>query len=362
MSALPIRTESWVCATSTSAAPPSISKSIGESPLNQRRARKWPAPRNIPELPTTAVPSMSPPSSVSTKISHCSRHARDSVGVPALVQDRSRVRKRLVMVFRSIPPFGPFPLYENEEMQLRRVHPWIRHAIRVIGTVGALAWIAHRLDGPSLAAAVTALPGWAFLVPVSIVMLNTLNQAIRLRWVLKVLGHELQVRTVLGCLMRGAFVGLTLPSGGGEIAKTALIGQAGPGLGTAISALVVVRITQLPSWIIVLCWGLAVGAYARTPALLVSALCFIAVAMTLLVVVTFAHLPWRDHWPWAGAVERWRDGFRPSVERRSSSAASLVSVYWRPCSTAPSSGCFSSPRTRQFPLPQCSVSSPPRTS
>ena len=195
-------------------------------------------------------------------------------------------------------------------MQLRRVHPWIRHAIRVIGTVGALAWIAHRLDGPSLAAAVTALPGWAFLVPVSIVMLNTLNQAIRLRWVLKVLGHELQVRTVLGCLMRGAFVGLTLPSGGGEIAKTALIGRAGPGLGTAISALVVVRITQLPSWIIVLCWGLAVGAYARTPALLVSALCFIAVAMTLLVVVTFAHLPWRDHWPWAGAVERWRDGFK----------------------------------------------------
>ena len=210
-------------------------------------------------------------------------------------------------------------------MQLRRAHPWKRHAIRVIGTVGALAWIAHRLDGPSLAAAVTALPGWAFLVPVSIVMLNTLNQAIRLCWVLKVLGHELHVRTVLSCLMRGAFVGLTLPSGGGEIAKTALIGRAGPGLGSAISALVVVRITQLPSWIIVLCWGLAVGAYARTPALLVSALCFIAVAITLLVVVTFAHLPWRDHWPWAGSVERWRDGFK-TIRRTPVLLAGLVGL------------------------------------
>ena len=210
-------------------------------------------------------------------------------------------------------------------MQLSRVHPWLRHAIRVIGTVGALAWIAHRLDGPSLAAAVAALPGWTFLVPVSIVMLNTLNQAIRLRWVLKVLGHELHVRTVLSCLMRGAFVGLTLPSGGGEIAKTALVGRAGPGMGAAISALVVVRITQLPSWILVLCWGVAVGAYARTPVLLVSALGFIAVSMTLLLVVTFARLPWRDHWPWAGAVERWRDGFK-TIRRTPVLLAGLVGL------------------------------------
>ena len=174
-------------------------------------------------------------------------------------------------------------------MQLSRVHPWLRHAIRVIGTVGALVWIAHRLDGPSLAAAVAALPGWAFLVPVSIVMLNTLNQAIRLRWVLKVLGHELHVRTVLSCLMRGAFVGLTLPSGGGEIAKTASLAELGPAWG---------RPSLRWSWFASLSCldprallGRRRGRLCTHPALLISALCFIAVAMTLLVVVTFAHLP-----------------------------------------------------------------------
>ena len=123
------------------------------------------------------------------------------------------------------------------------------------------------------------------------------------------LGNRLRVATVLGCLMRGAFVGLTLPSGGGEIAKAALIGRAGPGLRAAVSALVVVRITQLPSWILVLCWGLAVGAYADTPVLLVAALSFISVATSVLVVVGVGRLPWRDEWPGAESVSRWRDGF-----------------------------------------------------
>ena len=209
----------------------------------------------------------------------------------------------------SIPLFSaPHGVQRIVEVQLAWLRPWARHTIRIVGTLGALAWIAHRLDANSLLAAVSALPAWAFLVPASVVLLNTLNQAIRLAWVLRHLGHRVSVRTVLSCLMRGAFVGLTLPAGGGEIAKTALLGRVGPGLRTAVSAVVVVRITQLPSWVLVLCWGLAVGAYAAVPVLMVAAMSFIAIATALLTVVALGRLPWRKGWPWSGTVDRWRHG------------------------------------------------------
>ena len=205
------------------------------------------------------------------------------------------------------------------------LRPWVRHTIRLVGTVGALAWIAHRLDVGSLLDAVGALPTWTFLVPVSIVLINTLNQSIRLSWVLSHLGHRLSVRSVLSCLMRGSFVGLTLPPGGGEIAKTALIGRSGPGLRAAVSALVVVRLTQLPSWILVLCWGLVVGAYAATPVLMVAALTFIAGATTLLSIVILGRLPWRDEWPWSESVTRWRQGFK-TIQQEHGLILSLIAL------------------------------------
>lgn len=205
------------------------------------------------------------------------------------------------------------------------LRPWTQHAIRLVGTLGALAWIAHRMDAASLVTAVGSFPAWAFLVPATVVVINTINQAIRLRWVLRHLGHDASFRTLLSCLMRGAFVGLTLPSGGGEIAKAALIGRSGPGLRAAVSALVVVRITQLPSWIVVLCWGLAVGAYLATPVLMVAALSFIAVATALLLVVALARLPWRHDWPGSEAVGRWRAGF-DTIRREPSLISGLVGL------------------------------------
>lgn len=205
------------------------------------------------------------------------------------------------------------------------LRPWARHTIRLIGTLAALAWIAHRMDVRSLLDAVSAFPPWAFLVPMSIVLVNTLNQSIRLFWVLRRLGHGVSVQTVLSCLMRGSFVGLTLPAGGGEIAKAALIGRSGPGLRAAVSALVVVRITQLPSWVLVLCWGLVVGAYVATPVLMVAAVVFIAIATTTLTVVVVGRLPWKDQWPWSESVTRWRDGFS-SIQQDRGLVLSLIGL------------------------------------
>ena len=186
---------------------------------------------------------------------------------------------------------------------------WIRRAIRVGGTAAALAWIAHRLDGAALVDAIGKFPVWAFFIPTIGVLINTLNQALRTSWVLRCLGHVLPYRVVLGCLMRGAFIGLTLPAGGGEVAKTALIGRAGPGMRAAVSTLIAVRLTQLPSWVLVLCWGLGTSAYTATPVLMVAALSFIGLALALLLIVGLGQLPWRESWPWSDEVNRWRASF-----------------------------------------------------
>ena len=192
---------------------------------------------------------------------------------------------------------------------MRARSPWLPALIRLLGTGAAGAWVVHHIQWKAVLASFSRFESWVIAVPLAVVFLNTLNHAVRVSWVLRHLGEHIRVAVVLSALMRGAFLGLSLPTGGGEVAKAALLGRSGPGLARSVSALVLVRFTQLPSWIVVLTWGLCAGLYRGAPLLLGAAAVFVVMAVSLLVIVATGAIPWPRRWPLAGRVDRWRSDF-----------------------------------------------------
>jgi glycosyltransferase 2 family protein len=185
---------------------------------------------------------------------------------------------------------------------------WLSLGIRVAGTVLAVSWIAHRLEIGPVLERLGAVPLWAFVVAPLGAVLNTWIHALRLASVLRVLGADLGIAGILSALFRGAFVGLVLPPGGNALSQLALLGHAGPGLRRATSAMVVVRILQLPVWIALLLWGLFSG--HLVPPLAVAAICFALPATCVLLWVAPSQ-PWIPQWfrrfEW---VDRARAGFQ----------------------------------------------------
>jgi len=161
---------------------------------------------------------------------------------------------------------------------------WLSRGLRVTGTVLAAAWIATQLELAPLLSTFRALPFWAYFVPTTAILLNTVLQALRLRLVFGGLGHTIGIAPILSALFRGSFVGLALPSGGNELAKMAFLGRGSPGFGMAATAMIAIRILQLPVWIGLLVWGIGSGYLERTPALLTAAYGFVVLASGVLLV------------------------------------------------------------------------------
>jgi len=164
-------------------------------------------------------------------------------------------------------------------------------------------WVIQQVEWSVVSAAISALPVWAYAVPAVVICINTVVQSLRLRWVFLALGEDCKLTVLLDCLFRGSFVGLALPSGGNEVAKCALIAASGPGMRKSLSAMASVRVLQLPTWILLLVWGLVSGVLSDAPVLEWAASLFIGAASMVLCVAAVARgsLP---HWvPLKGYLE-----------------------------------------------------------
>lgn len=154
--------------------------------------------------------------------------------------------------------------------------------LRLLGTGLALSWVLGRIDLSVAAQAVRGAPLWVFLVSPAGVLTNTVIQAVRVRRMLRAQAVELSLWRVLTALCRGAFVGLALPSGGQELAKAAFLAKASPRTDAAIAALVSSRVLQLPTWTVLLGWGLLSGLLLTDPILGVAAAGFLGVSSVVL--------------------------------------------------------------------------------
>jgi len=154
--------------------------------------------------------------------------------------------------------------------------------LRLLGTGLAVAWVVGQVDLGVAADAVRTAPGWVFFVSPVGVMCNTLIQSVRVQRMLRAMAVHLSLWQVFSALCRGAFVGLVLPSGGQEVAKAAFLAKASPRADAGIAALVAARVLQLPTWAVLLAWGLMAGLLVTDPVLGAAAVGFLCVTAVVL--------------------------------------------------------------------------------
>jgi len=171
-------------------------------------------------------------------------------------------------------------------------------AVRVLVTLGAVAWVASRISVEDAVAAFRAAPAWVFAVPPVLMLGNACLHALRLQLLFWALGDSLSFGQCLAALLKSSFIGLVLPTGGGEVAKVGFLSRH-----TAVDRAAVVltasRMQDLLPWAGFLVYGLLWGLLAHDRVLGLAA----AVFATAFLVVPLsawwiAARPMKPPWAW----------------------------------------------------------------
>ncbi len=140
-------------------------------------------------------------------------------------------------------------------------HVWF--VVRVLVAVVLLAVILGRVDPGEAADRVRAAPGWVFVVPSALLVVNSGIHAVRI--LVLIPSPRPRFLPVLRSVLLGNFFGLFLPSGGGEAAKVVALGRAIGDFETALAALATSRLLELIPWGLLCVWGALFVLPARLP-------------------------------------------------------------------------------------------------
>lgn len=192
--------------------------------------------------------------------------------------------------------------------------------LRVLLTALALSWVLGRVDLEEARGHLARLPAWAWLTPTVIYVLNSGLHGLRVRVLMAALGAAPPVGAVWAAMLRSAFAGAFLPSGGAELAKVGLLARVSGSAEAALASIVMARLLELVPWTLLLLWGLAWGIGAHDPvvgaAALVFALGFSAVLLGSLLLARRGLPP--------PAVLRWLPARVEALARRTHEALGLL--------------------------------------
>jgi uncharacterized membrane protein YbhN (UPF0104 family) len=141
--------------------------------------------------------------------------------------------------------------------------------LTVSAAVVALVW--RQLAAGEVLGLLASAPWWAFAVPTALMLTNAWLHALRTKLLLRAAGVSVPLWPLYGALLRAVFVGLVLPTGGGELAKVAMVGRLTGRPDAALAALAAARLLELIPWSALLLFGLASGIIGHDPLLVVTA-------------------------------------------------------------------------------------------
>lgn len=171
-------------------------------------------------------------------------------------------------------------------------------ALRLAVTFGAVAWVSTKIEVEDAVAAFRAAPAWVFAVPPVLMVGNAALHALRLKLLLGALGDELSLGQSLAALLKSSFLGLVLPTGGGEVAKVGFLARHSS-VDRAAVALTASRMQDLLPWAGFLVYGLAWGLLAHDRILGLAAAVFASAFLLVpLSAWWFASRPMQAPWGW----------------------------------------------------------------
>lgn len=127
--------------------------------------------------------------------------------------------------------------------------------LRLLLTAAALTWVFSRVELGQTLEHIAGLPAWVFLLPFLAMLANSVLHGLRLSLMMGLAGVEMSPIAGLGVALRAAFVGMALPTGGGELAKVALLTRVSGRADAAVAVVVATRLMEFIPWSMLLFWA-----------------------------------------------------------------------------------------------------------
>lgn len=142
-----------------------------------------------------------------------------------------------------------------------------------------------RLDLALARQVLASAPRWLYVVPAALLLLNSCVHALRLRVLLRAAGAPVPLPGIVGAMLKAAFIGTALPTGGSEVAKVGFLARLCGSSEAALAAILVARLLELIPWTLLLLWGLLWGLWGHDP-LVAAAATFFALAFSSVLVAS----------------------------------------------------------------------------
>lgn len=132
---------------------------------------------------------------------------------------------------------------------VRRWYPLFRFVVAAT----LVAVVVATIDVGRVVGVVRGAPTWALGLSTAVLAVNSVVHALRIRVLLP--EPRPALGTVLRSVLLGNFLGLVLPTGGGEAAKAVALSRLSDPPSSGVLALLVSRFLELPPWALLLFWG-----------------------------------------------------------------------------------------------------------
>jgi uncharacterized membrane protein YbhN (UPF0104 family) len=146
--------------------------------------------------------------------------------------------------------------------------------VRGVLTIGAVGWLATRVDLPDVWSRLQNVPPVVLATPFMALLGTAALHATRLTLLLRACDVKLAWSRVFSIMLRAAFVGAVSPRGGADIARVAWLSREAGRVEPVLASAFVGRILDIVPWLLMLLWGLSSGALSPHPALTASATAF----------------------------------------------------------------------------------------
>ena len=144
---------------------------------------------------------------------------------------------------------------------------WLPLLIRVSVTVLIVCWVWSGIQPGDSWEAMRDAPSWVWFVPAMMLLTVSMIHAWRIRILLRGLAVECRFGVIWSAILRGQFVGLALPRGGGDVARLAWLSRHTGRSDAVVAVGLGARLLELAPWMLLLFYGLAWGLMDWNPVL-----------------------------------------------------------------------------------------------
>ena len=186
-------------------------------------------------------------------------------------------------------------------MKFLTLPTWLPLVLRISATALIVWWVLGGIQPGDSWQAMRDAPAWAWFLPAIMLLMVSMIHAWRIRILLRGLSVDCQFGAIWSAILRGQFVGLALPRGGGDVARLAWLSRHTGRSDAVVAVGLSARVLELAPWMFLLFYGLTWGLMNWNPVIGTVALLvgsgFAVILITAALILRWRALNWLSRLP-----------------------------------------------------------------